>query len=179
MGIETFGGRGFPLFVGYAERSKELEVISWNKDLQKFDFLVVKGYGPGGKPRIENAHKSVCLTCHQGGGPIFPRAPWHESTVPEEAALTLISLLFPLSLRGSYLTLSFAMRIKSYRIKRFAEACGTDLQCRAKVLCGNHWASELALGSPSPSAVTAQNALRRDHGSCQTSLAFEWFFISI
>jgi hypothetical protein len=66
------------LYVGYHEPKEQIEVISWNERVGRFEFQIVKNYGPGKKAKIAYAPRSLCMTCHLGGGPIFPIAPWAE-----------------------------------------------------------------------------------------------------
>lgn len=77
--IETKAGT---TFIGYAEKSKTAEVISWNEAGDRFEFLILKNYGPGLKPELVKAERSFCLSCHQNGGPILSRAPWRELNNP-------------------------------------------------------------------------------------------------
>ena len=66
------------LYVGYHEPKDQIEVISWNERGGRFEFQIVKNYGLGKKASIVYAPRSLCMTCHLGGGPIFPIAPWAE-----------------------------------------------------------------------------------------------------
>lgn len=69
------------LFIGYAESAKALEVISFNEIMGRFEFQIVKDYdAPPKVPKVYYADRSLCLACHQGGGPIFPQAPWNETS---------------------------------------------------------------------------------------------------
>ena len=67
------------LYVGYQPRANSLEVISFNETTGRFDFLLVEDYAPGGKAVVRPAPRALCESCHQNGGPIFPRAPWSET----------------------------------------------------------------------------------------------------
>ncbi len=68
------------LFVGYSPRARTLEVLSYNREKGISDFYKVENY-PGPSLKV-NSHtgEDTCLKCHQAGGPIFPRAPWSETS---------------------------------------------------------------------------------------------------
>lgn len=67
------------LFLGFTEQADEIEVISYNEAAGRFEFQLVQDYRADGQPRIVYARRAICLTCHQGGGPIFPQRPWNET----------------------------------------------------------------------------------------------------
>ncbi len=67
------------LFLGFTEQADEIEVISYNEAAGRFEFQLVQDYRADGRPRIVYARRAICLTCHQGGGPIFPQRPWNET----------------------------------------------------------------------------------------------------
>ncbi|MFQ6022935.1 MAG: hypothetical protein ACE5NW_09445 [Acidiferrobacterales bacterium] len=67
------------LFLGYQEKSNIIEVISYNQSAGRFEFQVVKDYGPGRRPRVRYANRALCTSCHQNGAPIFPQARWDET----------------------------------------------------------------------------------------------------
>lgn len=72
------------LFIGYVESAEQLEVISYNESMGRFEFQVVTDYG-GTKQapklaKIYYADRAVCLGCHKGQMPIFPRTPWNETS---------------------------------------------------------------------------------------------------
>lgn len=67
------------LFLGFTEKADEIEVISYNEVAGRFEFQLVQDYRADGQPRIVYARRDICLTCHQGGGPIFPQRPWNET----------------------------------------------------------------------------------------------------
>lgn len=74
------------LFLGFVEGAAEIEVISYNERAGRFEFQLVKDYRADGIPRIVYAQRAVCLTCHQGGAPIFPERPWSETNAQPEIA---------------------------------------------------------------------------------------------
>lgn len=67
------------LFTAYAPLAKQLEIISWNQKRSQFDFFIVTNYAKGLVPKITLPERNLCITCHQGGGPIFPHAGWNET----------------------------------------------------------------------------------------------------
>ena len=71
------------LFVAFAKRASSLEVISFNERLGRFEFQVVRGFGPGQTPAVYYASRALCLRCHQGGQPIFAPFPWAETDAPD------------------------------------------------------------------------------------------------
>jgi hypothetical protein len=80
------------IYLGYHERAEVIEVISYNEAAGRFEFQVVDGYGPGGVPDVGPADRSLCTTCHQGHGPIFPLAPWLETDANPAVAARLAAL---------------------------------------------------------------------------------------
>lgn len=71
-------GRG-QLFLGFTEGADEIEVLSYNEKAGRFEFQLVQDYSAEGVPRLVYARRAVCLSCHQGGGPIFSERPWNET----------------------------------------------------------------------------------------------------
>lgn len=67
------------LFLGFVEDAHEIEVISYNEMAGRFEFQLVKEYGPDLNPQIVYAKRAICTTCHQSGAPIFPVRPWDET----------------------------------------------------------------------------------------------------
>lgn len=67
------------LFVALVEGANEIEVLSYNEGAGRFEFQLVQNYCEGCVPRIVYARRAICLTCHQGGGPIFSQRPWQET----------------------------------------------------------------------------------------------------
>lgn len=67
------------LFMGFVEDANEIEVISYNEMAGRFEFQLVKEYGPDLNPQIVYAKRAICTTCHQSGAPIFPVRPWEET----------------------------------------------------------------------------------------------------
>ena len=86
--VERHGEAGLMLrerlFLGYQEKSQIIEVISYNPDAGRFEFQVVRDYGPDGSSRVTYSNRALCMSCHQNAGPIFPGAPWHETDANPE-----------------------------------------------------------------------------------------------
>lgn len=74
------------LFVALVENAKELEVLSYNEAAGRFEYQLVQNYCEGCVPRIVYARRQICLTCHQGGTPIFSQRPWNETNGQPETA---------------------------------------------------------------------------------------------
>ena len=76
------------LFLGYQERAEILEVISYNEAAGRFEFQMVRDYGPGKTPKVFYANRALCTACHQNQSPIFSRPLWDETNAnPKIAAL--------------------------------------------------------------------------------------------
>ncbi len=67
------------LFLGYQAKANIIEVISYNEESGRFEFQVVRDYGPGLNSRVFYARRTICTSCHQNGGPIFSKAAWSET----------------------------------------------------------------------------------------------------
>lgn len=79
------------LYLGYQETAKLIEVISYNDELGRFEFQIVKDYGENASPRIFYANRAVCVSCHQNQAPIFSRPVWDETNANPEIAKRLKS----------------------------------------------------------------------------------------
>jgi mono/diheme cytochrome c family protein len=77
------------LYIGYQEKARSLEVISYNETAGRFEFQIVEDYAPGRTPRVVYARRAVCIACHQNGGPIFSQPPWSETNANAEVARRL------------------------------------------------------------------------------------------
>ena len=76
------------LYLGYQEKARQIEVISYNEAAARFEFQIVKDYQPGGRAKVFYANRAMCMACHQNGGPIFSRQVWNETNAnPKIAAL--------------------------------------------------------------------------------------------
>ena len=74
------------LYLGYHEKAGVLEVISYNDEAGRFEFQVVKDYRRGGVPKVFQARRIVCLSCHHGAAPIFSRPGWDETNANPRVA---------------------------------------------------------------------------------------------
>lgn len=78
------------LYLGYQEKANIIEVISYNDEAGRFEFQVVRDYGPGLKPVVFYANRRLCMGCHQNGGPIFPAELWDETDSNPKVAEQLL-----------------------------------------------------------------------------------------
>ena len=69
------------LFLGYQEKANTIEVISYNDEAARFEFQTVLNYATGVTPYVTYPQRTLCTSCHQNGGPIFPEVPWSETDV--------------------------------------------------------------------------------------------------
>jgi hypothetical protein len=67
------------LYMGYAPKTKQVELIAWNSSQGRYEFYVIDQMGAGSKPNLIKPSRSLCISCHQNGGPIFSRSPWSET----------------------------------------------------------------------------------------------------
>lgn len=81
------------LYVGYVEASQQMEVISYNPELGRFEFQIIDNYGAGQKPRIRYANRAFCLSCHQNEAPIFSNPSWDETAANPRIQERLIAAL--------------------------------------------------------------------------------------
>jgi len=75
-GVEPLKDR---LFLGFHEKGKVIEVISYNDAAGRFEFQIVRDYQAGKTPQVFYARRSLCLACHQNAAPIFARPLWDET----------------------------------------------------------------------------------------------------
>lgn len=78
------------VFIAFSPRKSELEIISWNSNKNRYDFFLASDYREGGNPKIKEVSRATCLSCHQGGGPIFPRTPWAGSSFNIESSIHVL-----------------------------------------------------------------------------------------
>jgi len=143
LGLNTQG----QLFIGYVEAANEIEVISYNEAAGRFEFQLVQNYCEGCVPRVVYARRAICLTCHQGGTPIFSERPWDETNGQLTVSATLreirgndknyhgASLVEPLATpeRFDELTDIGNFFVVSQRV--WLDACGEKgNECRRKLL---------------------------------------------
>lgn len=82
------------LYLGYAEHSEQIEVISYNAAAGRYEFQLVHDYKDGGKRELAYANRALCVKCHHNGAPIFNPNPWPEtngSTSTDHKIADLIS----------------------------------------------------------------------------------------
>ena len=75
-GVEPLKDR---LFLGFHEKGKVVEVISYNDAAGRFEFQIVHDYQAGKTPQVFYARRGLCLACHQNAAPIFARPLWDET----------------------------------------------------------------------------------------------------
>ncbi|MBI3433085.1 MAG: hypothetical protein HY018_12845 [Hydrogenophilales bacterium] len=85
-GVEPLKDR---LFLGFHEKGKVIEVISYNDAAGRFEFQVVRDYQAGKTPQVIYARRGLCLACHQNAGPIFSRPLWDETPANPAVAARL------------------------------------------------------------------------------------------
>jgi hypothetical protein len=135
------------LYLGYQEKANLIEVISYNEAAARFEFQLVKNYGPGLRPRVVYANRAVCLSCHQNAAPIFSRQIWDETNAnPKVAALLKAARRdFHGITPERGVDVPFAIDNATERANRFAlyqllwrEGCGRDdgaaTRCRAALV---------------------------------------------
>jgi hypothetical protein len=134
------------LFVALVEGANEIEVLSYNEGAGRFEFQLVQNYCEGCVPRIVYAPRAICLTCHQGGGPIFSQRPWQETNGQLSVAKRIqaargsepywgIGIEQPLAIpeRFDELTDVGNFHVASQRV--WLDACGLDgNECRRTLL---------------------------------------------
>ena len=91
------------LFLGYQEKSRILEIISYNPWAGRFEFQEVRNYGPGLEPEIAYANRTLCLSCHQNSGPIFAREPWLETDSNQQIKQRLPNQTATSKIKAQYL----------------------------------------------------------------------------
>jgi len=79
----------YRIFIAYQEVINQLEIISYNEESARFEFQVVDNYGGEIAPVVKPASRSLCMSCHQNGGPIFSSSPWDETNFNPQIAIAL------------------------------------------------------------------------------------------
>jgi hypothetical protein len=131
------------LFLGYQARAAIIEIISYNDEAGRFEFQIVRDYREGVTPRVEYAERRVCLTCHQGHGPIFPQPLWDETNANQAIRTALrehASQFFGVPVDQGIDTPQFiddatgrANLFSAYQLF-WREGCGDSGECRASAL---------------------------------------------
>jgi len=74
------------LYIAYVEKTKTLEVISYNEAAGRFEFQLVKDYRAGAQPKVFYADRAICIACHQNHAPIFSLPTWRETNANGQIA---------------------------------------------------------------------------------------------
>ncbi len=77
------------LFLGFVEAANEIEVISYNEAAGRYEYQLVQNYCEGCVPKLVYAPRAICLTCHQGGTPIFSQRPWEETNAQGKISMQI------------------------------------------------------------------------------------------
>lgn len=131
------------LYLGYQEKANLIEVISFNEIAGRFEFQLVKDYGPGMAPKVTYANRVVCVSCHQNFAPLFSRQVWDETNSNPEVARRLENEhrdfdAFPIRV-GVDVPNAFddatdrANLLPAYEWL-WEKGCGNDRRCRARAL---------------------------------------------
>lgn len=135
------------LFLGFVEKANEIEVLSYNEAAGRFEFQLVQNYCENCVPRIVYARRAVCMTCHQGGAPIFPQRPWSETNGQPEIAQRLaqaqsgqdhylgLPLVNPLAAPERFDELTDVGNFIPATQRAWIDGCGSDgADCRRQML---------------------------------------------
>jgi len=87
--VTTTGVLEYRLFIAHQPGTETLEVISYNDSAGRFEFQVVDAYNTRRQPRVRQANRLMCLSCHQNAAPIFALRPWRETNFNVEVATRL------------------------------------------------------------------------------------------
>jgi hypothetical protein len=169
------------LFMGYAESVDQLEVISWNPGLGKFDFFIVdqlQQQTVSSIKRMTTEHGSTCDGCHQNQGPIFSMDPWTETNSNSDVVNAIRSALRTRGLnRDAYMGVPVEVQFGDSQVFDSAtddanrlvglqavwrQACPTEIapHCR-RLLIQLGVASALWPGSAATELATEYSELRR------------------
>ena len=91
--VETEPVLEYRLFIAHQPATATLEIISYNDAVGRFEFQVVEDYAAERQPRVRQANRLMCLSCHQNAAPIFPQRPWSETTFNVDIATRLARAL--------------------------------------------------------------------------------------
>ena len=81
------------LFIAYSVPAHQLEVISFNDAMGRFEFQIVEDFArPGSHPKVFYAERKQCLKCHQTAGPLFPEPEWDETNASGYLAQALLKI---------------------------------------------------------------------------------------
>jgi hypothetical protein len=62
-------------FVGHIKAIKNVEIISFNDEMGRFEFQIIENFGTS-KAKVYYAKRSECISCHKNEGPIFSTTNW-------------------------------------------------------------------------------------------------------
>ena len=136
------------LFIAYQEKANLLEVISYNEAAGRFEFQLVENYRSNARPHVTQANRTLCMSSHQNGAPIFAATPWSESNLNPDVAIKIAraqpakyrSLIAALSDDAGAIDLAInsANYLAAARIIWQSGCDGSDmlknLRCRAAIL---------------------------------------------
>jgi hypothetical protein len=145
-----------PFYLGFAPLAEQVEVISWNPQVDRYEFLILEKFAPHQEPVLKVANRNFCMSCHQHGGPIFSHQPWSETEnnstlltkvneVRREAGLKEFGQQFEFfkpdenleEILGGVGAIDNAVRhsaIELQKRKICRNLCGQDLECRKRLL---------------------------------------------
>ncbi len=137
------------VYLGYAERDQQVEVLSFNKKTGRYDFFIVDNFSPGNEPEITLPNRSSCVMCHQAEGPILSRFPWAETTFNRQIVGRILNANASETSSSSGLGRGFSIRANlitadaqirdSNRLTQARQFCQTicdsgDIHCQKQLL---------------------------------------------
>ncbi len=126
-------------FVGYAQSANQIELISWNPKAGQYDFMIISDFAPAKTPKLSMPPRNLCLSCHQAGGPIFPRIPWSETDAPdgEDIVFQAMQALNPKAEKGAA-PFGFDDAVRGaadrIRLRKICESYCQDDACKIRLL---------------------------------------------
>ncbi|MFP5307467.1 MAG: hypothetical protein ACLGI7_16800, partial [Gammaproteobacteria bacterium] len=163
------------LFLGFVENAREIEVISYNEAAGRYEFQLVQDYAADGQRRIVYARRAVCMTCHQGGTPIFPQRPWNETNAQPEIGERIAAVRSgapylglppqqPLAAPERFDELTDTAAFVTVTQRVWIDGCGGDAACRRSLLAlGLRYAYDPGAFDASAAEVAALRALQQRH----------------
>lgn len=67
------------VFIGFQPASGIIEAIAFSEESGRFEFRTIEDYGADRPNIFAPVDRDICLTCHQGGAPIFSAPLWDET----------------------------------------------------------------------------------------------------
>lgn len=98
----NYTGKLFLGIIVHENGDVECEFISWNRQTRSFDFGIIKNLSPvtgvahvtkKSLPEVNFPETSACFSCHKNQGPIFPTAPWGNTTANMSTWAALVEKL--------------------------------------------------------------------------------------